>query len=254
MVANAAIGWSVIFDAQPVIRVAVQSSTIENLTIPVVVGRHYYAHKNAGDHSLLAAMKTGFDTHTSGAVFTVSASIISGRPKVTIAADTPHQIKWANAATTFDAGIVGNHVSDDAVYASSRDSDLNNIGTIWEPRRPVSFDSRDRDALVRGISRSLSGQTRISSFGEAKSLRRITFEKFAEKYALEESLDSDEPRNYFEKAWKDSMSLGNPFEVIEDVSDLQTATEYRAASVADPLSRDSQYPILWGVELEMSRT
>lgn len=156
------------------------------------------------------------------------------------------QILWSHANTTLDATIFG--------WTNDADSDLEDT-TILSPNlpmgliyldRPVSVDSRSRQPLVGGISRSISGLTRASTFGTPRKERSLTANLLPETFALDEYAPSNTPYATFESMHVRAAGLGRTIHFIPDATlPLDYIEMHLAPPLVDNLRRDDTYRLRW---------
>lgn len=245
--------WSRRFDSQPTVRLDVSGTGQETVTIPFDSTVDYYTMGTIAQATLLAAFEAGLETHSSGAGFTVTSTTISDVPTIQISGTLNWRILWANINTTLDPQILGWTAVDMPSLVASANSP-NMAGQVWRPRRPISNDSREQRPIIGGLTRSISGQLRVSNFGQPFKERTITFQRFLEQYALQEYAPATEPQNTFEEFWQDGAALGRPFRLWQAGEFFSAAPEYRMSSLQQPMERDAQYPVLWNANLPMIRT
>ena len=183
---------------------------------------------------------------------------VEGSRSLAIAAAAPLiiatiNILWGNAATTLDATIFGWPQTDTAGTGATLTAP--NLGRgLWRPGKPISEpDSRRRRVHLGGIAESLSGQYRVSNFGESVRQRELAFRLLQRSVALDEYATATEPYGTWEQAWE-SMRLGRPARLYADEA-TRTSTSYslvRTRSLTDPLARDPSTPLRWGVDLQVA--
>lgn len=252
MVANAELLYSTRFATKPAIRVTMAGGT-ETLTLNTIATQDYYTTKLSGSNSLLLLLELALESHTDAPSITMSISTNGSEPKrtVRIVTSAASTLLWADPATTLDARLFGFAVANTGNAFLHQGTEM--PGLIWSPKRPISFDSRERQPTLGGVARALSGKIYVTNYGQSFKERTVTFQRFANTYALNEAAPSGESYNTFERAWDESIALGYPFE-LADEDDYENGTEYRVASIRQPMSRDSTYPILWNATLPVVRT
>ena len=240
--------WGLRFTAQPVLRLDMSGSGAEDVTLATSTDTDYFMSGDGQSDDLLAILDTAIETHSVGGLAT--SSISSWKIQTAIAGlGTSIQFVWSSGNTTLDPLIFG-WTSSDSSTAATLTSPNEPMGW-WRPGRLLSHpDERDRQIVVGGVSRSMSGVTRVSNFGTSTKERELTVRRFLRAYAKETHAAATAPYNTFESAWHRSMALGYTFRLYEDETDLSTSayTSYRIRSLSDPLSLDPNTRIRWAVQ------
>lgn len=229
----------------------------QNRTLTVTPGRYYWTTgdgqadgaTSGGVGDLLALLQATINSHTESPNCTVS--LVDHRVVIAVPAGLIN-VLWVHANTTLDRSIFG-FTATTGLVGSATGAHLPR--GLWRPRHPVSEpDTRDRRVSNGGISETLSGRYRVSDFGASVRERSLAFRLLNRAVALDEYAAAPEPFGTFEQAWE-SMRLGRPFRLYPDETQLGSSayTLYRTRSLADPLSRDSQYSVRWAADLKVAR-
>lgn len=230
------------------------------LTFPatgsLTIGRNYWPSGDGqadadggvgGVGDLLAILKATLDSHANPATFTVT---LDANFRVNIStASTVHTEDWDNAATTLPKALFG--------FAATTLNAILNVGTllpqyIWRPKRPIAEDSRERQPVVGGVARALSGLQRVSALSTPKKERDLLFRLVTKSQILQEYEDATEPYGSFEENWVNNIALGRPFRYYPDETS-RTSSSYQlyvTRSLEDPLTRNDQYRVYWDVALQ----
>lgn len=258
---NAMILWPIRFAATTYVLRATVASVSESLTFPssgvLTVGRNYWLSGDGqadadgglgGVGDLITMLATTLTSHSAPATFTGTlGATFRTFLQASTGSFTP---EWNHAATTLDEAIFG-------FTNTTPLADVSQAGTllpqgIWRPNRPVSFDSRERQPIVGGVARALSGLQRTSALALPLKERELGFSNLLQRYVLQEYEDTTEPFGSFEEAWINSMRSGIAWRYYPDETLHTTIAHYglyRAASITDPMNRNEQYPIHWDVNI-----
>jgi len=245
-----------------VLRVEVDGGAPEDLDFPATgtlsTTRNYYPTGDAqadgddavnGSADLLTLLKATLETHSLVTTATVTISSTTFLISVTTDATT-QQILWDHGNTTLDKAIFGY----DASTADSATVTAENYPAgLWRPQQPISFDSRDRQPIVGGISRSMSGQSRTSNFATANKEREISFLRVTKERTLIEYEAAAETNNSFEYVWSNSIGVGRRFRVYADELTISSKgySVYSPAGLDDPISRSADFITRWDITLPM---
>lgn len=250
--------WAVRFLATSyVLRVQI-SGTTTNLPFPVsgslTLLRDYFmsedaradgvTSKNNGHGDLIRMLQLCIRGHVNGAAATVAFDA-NFKLIVTFGGGQSGQLLWANAATTLDEAIFGFANVDTTNAVSTTGGNVPQ--GVFRPRKPIADDSRDRQGIVGGIGRTMSGKVRGSFFGLPTKDRRIFFAHLNKNVVLTEYLEADNPTGSLEYAWINSIARARYFRLYTDES-LRTQTSYRlyqTTKAADELERNEQFKIWW---------
>lgn len=255
-VPNALILTPIRFTASTVSLVVTANSVQETLNMSVTVGRDYWVSGDAqadgagnvnGVGDLLAMFETMLETHSE--ISAASATLDSDYSlTVAVTATGTTDLEWSNGSTTLDPEPFGFTASDADDGATGTISSPNACQGIWNPEQPVNVDSRDRQPIVGGVARSVSGYPRVSRIATPLPERTLTFDLVDQSKVLDEYVDGTEPYGSFEWNWINSMSLGRNWRFYGDEADLNSAASYsvyRITSLDDPMSRAQQFNVLW---------
>ncbi len=257
---NVLIAWGVRFGSTSyTLRVDVDG-TAEDLTFPLVAfgaslstTADYFLVDDQQKDDLCRLLEDTLSQHSLINVATVS--LTSGwRVSVELKdGGTAIQLLWSHVNTTLDGAVWG---FDADTAASGTVTAANLPQSIWRPQRAIWEDSRNRQPIVGGVARSISGQTRVIQIATPAKDRTISFWRIPKARILTEFTASTEPSGAFEYAWVNSISKGHTFRVYEDEADRDhdQFEAYRTRTLADPLRRNSDRQIHWNVELSAVRT
>jgi hypothetical protein len=259
---NAAILWPVRFLATSYLLRVTIGATTTNLAFPasgsLTVARDYWFSGDAqtdagldidtatGRADLLGMLQATLRLHANGGAATVAFDAAGERIVVTFGGGQSGSILWSNVATTLDFNIFGWGNANTASATSTTATEP--CAGRWLPGRPFSFDSLDRQPIVGGVARSISGKVRISRFSTPTQDREVQFQ-FLDQTKVIASSHTYEPFSY---AWYNSLSLGRPFRVYDDVDELEVYSVYRTTSLEDPMQRNEQFRVWWDVSLRMA--
>lgn len=246
---NGAIAWAYRFDAQPAVRVSVGGSA-ETVTLATTAGVDYYVTGDGGSSDLLKILETAIESHTGTP--TVSSAVTAAF-KASLTGSATLQLLWTNGATTLDPAIFGWVAGADSSTGTTITSP-NQIGGLWRAGAPPRLDGRPRQPVLGGVAETLSGLTRTSRFVTPTKTRDLSWHLLPQEVALEEYATTTEPKGALETAWVESISKGYACRYYADEADLDTGAGYSALvsrDVAEPLSRDEQYPLRWAAQLRL---
>lgn len=218
--------------------------TQETLSLSVTAGTPYYLSGDGDSDDLIGLLETLLNTHSgiSGLELELDGETVSPVTGLGPAID------GADAGTTFPVWILGLGETD-SLLGSAAPSAL-----VWRPGVSLSFDSRDRQVLIRGRRQSLSGRVYTADFGDALKAREVTFELVEQEHMLEEYALTD--LTAFESLDRRALSRGVPFRLYEDEAGISAGTDFAEYRLAEPADarRSRQWTYRWDVELRMRAT
>ena len=230
-----------------VLRVTANATT-ENLTFPAsgsLDTESDYWMLDDGDtsDSLPKLLELCLESHSQIATATVevdtTTSTISTR--LNIVTDVSAQILWTHGSTTLDKDIFGFNAG-----TSGTDVDSNYMPQgLWRPRLGAFIDSRDRQPNAGGLTRALSGATRVVQNAVSPKERDIAYRYLHKSRALDEYVDALEPYNTFEKLRANAIVLGRPLRFCENEEIRTSPVEYRTRSIEDTLAIMSPPNLVW---------
>jgi hypothetical protein len=256
-VPNALILWPVRFASTAyVLRVTINGTTT-NLNFPatgsLTVGRDYFMSgdaradgttaSNNGHGDLISMLQATIRTHANGGAATVAFDS-SFKILVTFGGGFGGQMLWAHGSTTLDDAVFGfNGNTSTAISATSPNVPMG----IFRPNRPIANDGRDRQGIVGGIARTMTGKVRVSRYALPAKERDLSFQYLNQNVALTEYLAGDNPTGSLEYAWINAFSLGRYFRLYEDESSRTTTSYklYQIANLEDDMMRTEAFKIWW---------
>lgn len=224
------------------------NSVAEDLTFSVTPGRNYYM---SGDQQVDAAGSN--DINGEGDLVRIFEEMLETHSEITaasvdidfdVSANTAITILWDHANTTLDKEIFG-------YSGDGTDGDQTPQG-LWLPGRAITEDSRDRQGLVGGVARTVSGATRFSRIATPKKTREVLLRNVFKTRILNEYADASSPYNTIEWAWVNSMAKGWHFRIYDDEADISSGANYGVYtlnSLEEPFDRDSNFRVWWQVRL-----
>ncbi len=259
---SALIAWPITSTATSLnLRLLVNGGT-QNASVSLTAGRYYWtvgdgqadASTNDGVGDLLGILQAAIRATTAAAAGVTVALTTDFRVRIRTNSLDTIDLQWSNAATTLPESWFG-FTNTDTGAGVSHTGTLLPQG-LWRPRKPVSEpDTRDRQVLVAGVSRTMTGRIRVANFGTASRERSLSFRLLNRNVALDEYVQASEPYGSFEHAWINSIGVGRPFRLYEDETALTSSdyTLYSTISVEDPLDRDPSSRLRWAVDLQAAR-
>lgn len=206
----------------------------ETLTLNVTAGNAYYLSGDGESDDLVDLLETLLNTHSG--ISSLELEVDNETLQATVGLGPA--IDFADSNTTFPSWVIGMGDTD-ALLSTATPSPL-----VWNPGVDISFDSRDRDVLIRGRRTSLSGLVYTTNFVNAKKRRSITYELIEQEHVLEEYADVD--YTAFETMDRLALSLGVPFRVYEGTE----YSTYRLSEEAEVI-RNEEWTYRWDVALSM---
>lgn len=252
------LAWPVTFAATSyVVRVEIQGSTIEDITISgLTVGRYYWLTGDnqadadggvGGVGDLCDILETAIESHSNGPTVTVS---VNTNGTLNISSNQTMRIQWSHVNNTLDPLIFGFTSAADSALSQTITSP-NTVQGLWFPGYPPASDSRDRTPIVGGTAVALSGATRTSRLVSApEPQRELVFTLLSQAKVLREYEAATDPYGSFEEAWLTAWASGRPVRVYDDLTTLATSSSYslyRITDLSDPIGRSGQYAVLWDV-------
>lgn len=254
-VPNALVAWPIRFAATSYQLVVAIGGVTTTLSFPasgtLTVGRDYWMIDDSqadavtvgGNGSLLTLLKATIDSHASANTATVTLTS-DFKVNVAMSAGTV-QILWDHGSTTLSKAIFGFAAS--TALASPVTGENVPYG-IFRPGKPMAVDDRNRQPIVSGIARTMSGKPRFANLVTAPLKERdIKFEYLNKNVALTEYLEATNPTGSFEYFWINSASLGRTFRLYDDETS-RTSTSYdlyQITDLEDQLRRMDSNRVLW---------
>lgn len=244
--------WPIRFAAPTYVLRVTANSVTENLTFPAsgsLDAEADYWMLDDGDttDSLPKLLELCLESHSEITTVT-GALLISDVPtKLTITSDLSISILWTHGSTTLDKSIFGFTTDETGTLITS------NIAPqgLWRPRLGAYIDSRPRQPYLGGVTRALSGATRVVQSAVAKKTRDYSYRYLNKTYALDEFALAAEPTNTFEQLQANGVMLGRKLRFCANETDRTTYTEQRSRSLVDTLQiMDAPNLVWWECALE----
>jgi hypothetical protein len=169
---------------------------------------------------------------------------------MTIFAEGAFSLLWNHENTTLDAEVFGFLNTADATSTSTTGgayiASVDHPKGLWRPGRPAWTDEGEYTPVIGGITRGISGVSRVSRVGLGKAERDLSWKYIVDARARIESATATGPYDSFEYMWLYAASLGYPIRWYPDETAM-TATDYTLYSVRDLTWRLASMsdPVYW---------
>lgn len=250
MPASSILLWGVRFSSTTYnLRVTCNSIT-ETLPFPAsgslsVTKDYFPSGDDDGSTDLLQMLEACIEAHTQAPAVDIA---LTEDFFIQITSSVAIELVWQDAATTLDGAPFG--WTADSGSATTLTGDYIPHG-IWRPQRPIARDSRLRQPIVGGVSKSVSGKTRVSRIAEPEKTRELSWIFLPKDRVLSEyaTAVTGVTSTSFEYAWINSISKGYAFRYYADEASLTSPVNYRIADLADPIARSEQFQIYWDIAI-----
>ena len=235
---NPAICWGVRFNsATYTLKVAVDGGGASTLTFPSTgsldPATDYFMTGDGTSVDLLKILTDTLRTHASlsNAVAALSPSTL----KVQIVSDPGPviQVNWADGTLPDHLFGFDGNTSSAAVVAATEGP-----WGLWLPGRPPSTDSRDRERLIGGVARSVSGRTSVTRIARHKE-RDLGWVFVPQSKTLIEYAGAEGNQSTLEFAWVESIGRGYGlrYYATETATGTQVYTNYVTRDLEAPMMR-----------------